>query len=65
MQVRPGRGKAEPAPGLIDQEESRDHLHSPLHRNQPDQLGVQGGEYAVDVRRAPFGSEGDGRVQRQ
>jgi hypothetical protein len=65
MQVRPGRLEAEPVPRPVDQEERRDLLHLLLHRDQPDQVGVEGVQHLVDARGAALVGEGDRRVDGQ
>jgi len=65
VQVRPGRFQAEPLPHPVDQQERGDLLDLLLHRNQPDQLIVQGGEHLVDARRPPLLGKGHRGVRAQ
>jgi hypothetical protein len=60
VQVGPGGVEAEPVPDPVDQQQRGDLLDLLLHRDQADQLIVQGGEHVLDVRRLPLLGEGDG-----
>jgi hypothetical protein len=60
VQVGSGGVEAEPVPDPVDQQQRGDLLDLLLHRDQADQLVVQGGEHVLDVRRLPLLGEGDG-----
>ena len=63
MQVRPGRRQPEPLPRPVDQQQRTDFLHLFLHRDEPDQFGVQCGEQVIDACGPPFTDEGDGGIR--
>ena len=65
VQVGPGSLQAELLPGTVNQQQRRDLLHLLLHRDQPDQVGVEGVQHLVDARGAALVGEGDRRVGRQ
>ena len=65
MQARPGRLKAEPAPGAVDQQERGDLLDLVLHRDEPDQLVVQVGEDLIHAGGLALVGQGDDGVRVQ